>query len=279
MLPFKENLELTDFPIKFFVSRSTKNASIVALPHWHNAIEILYVAEGTANQQLGDHIFRIEKGDIVVIWGNQYHSTYSIADEYCEIVVLQISYVIFINPILSSETNTLKNLHFYNKIKSASKIGTILLDYINMITRELEHKKEGYRFLLYSATYSLIGTIIRNRTSLPISDNKKCSEKDRLLGIRIFNYIENNFNDDITLNKIASEVGLSITHFSRVFKNVSGMTFKQYLNYYKINKSISFLENGESITEAAIKSGFGDINTFIRNFKKYKGTVPSKYKR
>jgi AraC-like DNA-binding protein len=44
-----------------------------------------------------------------------------------------------------------------------------------------------------------------------------------------------------------------------------------------VNKAVSYLENGESVTEASMKSGFADINTFIRNFKKYKGLVPSKY--
>jgi len=84
---------------------------------------------------------------------------------------------------------------------------------------------------------------------LPICQEKSYSEYDRVTALRIFKYIEENYKYDISLRRIADDTGFSVTHFSRIFKKVSGMTFKQYLNYYRVNKAVSYLENGESVTE------------------------------
>lgn len=279
MLPYKEKVELSEFPVKYFVSRSSENKLIEAHPHWHSAIEILYVVSGKANQQLGENIVKIEKGDIVIIWSNQFHSTCSVIKDYCEIAVLQFNADMFIQPFLNSELSDVQNLYFYDKIKTTSEIGNYLFDVLNQIITELKQKKEGCWFKICGAIYLLIGEILRNKSLLPICQEKSYSEYDRVTALRIFKYIEENYKYDISLRRIADDTGFSVTHFSRIFKKVSGMTFKQYLNYYRVNKAVSYLENGESVTEASMKSGFADINTFIRNFKKYKGLVPSKYKR
>lgn len=280
MLPYKENIDLSEFPVKFFTASSDQYKTIAAHPHWHNAIELLYVTSGTASQQIGERIIKIEKGDIVLIWSNQFHSTYSINDGHCEISVLQINTNVFITPASDSKTSDkVREISFYDKIKSTSELGSKLLNMINQIIPELACKKEGYDFMICGIIHCFIGEIIRNQSLLPVHHVKKYSENDKITALRVFKYIEDNYNEEIPLHKIASEVNLSKTHFLRVFKNVSGMTFKQYLNYFRVNKSVLRLENGEGVTEAAMKSGFSDINTFIRNFKKYKGTTPSKYKR
>jgi AraC-like DNA-binding protein len=280
MLPVKETVDLSEYPIKYFVRTGGRNNAISAHPHWHNAVEILYVADGAARQQLGDRIVTIEQGDLAVIWRNQFHSTYSVTDGRCEIAVLQLNTDSFIHPVFNAETlDKTGNLFFFDKVKTTEGIGAVLLRYVNQMIEEHARKTEGSDFFLRAAVHLFIGEILRNAGSLPVYAEKKYSENDKAVALRVFRLIEENYNEELTLNQAAGAVGLSATHFLRVFKNVSGMTFKQYLNHYRVNKSTEYLRNGDGVTETAMKCGFSDVNTFIRNFKKHKGATPSQYKR
>ena len=61
MLPYKEKVELSEFPVKYFVSRRSENKLIEAHPHWHSAIEII-CCKRKGKQQLGENIVKKKKG-------------------------------------------------------------------------------------------------------------------------------------------------------------------------------------------------------------------------
>ena len=50
-----------------------------------------------------------------------------------------------------------------------------------------------------------------------------------------FSYIDRNYQNPISLADAAAQSSLSVTHFSRLFKQATGMTFKEYLNLYRVN--------------------------------------------
>jgi AraC-like DNA-binding protein len=69
-------------------------------------------------------------------------------------------------------------------------------------------------------------------------------------------------------------------HFTRFFKDTTGMTFWQYLNNYKVSKAVNLLINtSDSISEIAFNSGFNSIKTFNRVFKQVKGCSPSEFRK
>jgi len=92
-------------------------------------------------------------------------------------------------------------------------------------------------------------------------------------------FIEINYSEDISLLDLSEDLGVSLQYASNLHKKVKGENFNQYLNRYRIEKSVEILKNDDSvkIKDLALMVGYINTNTFINNFKKIKGTSPGKY--
>jgi AraC-like DNA-binding protein len=127
------------------------------------------------------------------------------------------------------------------------------------------------------AAAELILTLLRDTQN----DSAKSLAYDKShenLAKRIYNsivYINKNYSNDITAEETAKLVFMSYSYFSRSFKKVTGMTFKNYLNRTRISKAEQLLfESGGSISETAIACGYNSISYFISIYKRYKGKTP-----
>lgn len=88
-------------------------------------------------------------------------------------------------------------------------------------------------------------------------------------------FINDNLNEIISLDKLASNVSLSKYHFLRVFKKELGVTPHQYILNQKIENAKNYITKGHSITEAALEFGFNDQSHFNRNFKRFYDYTPA----
>ena len=103
--------------------------------------------------------------------------------------------------------------------------------------------------------------------------------KDKYIVRRACEYILSKLTQNISLEEIAGSVGLSRYHFLRVFKNTTGMPPHAYLILKRTELAKKALENGCSIAEAAIKSGFSDQSHMTRCFKAVYGLPPGRYRK
>ena len=93
-------------------------------------------------------------------------------------------------------------------------------------------------------------------------------------------YMEENFNNEFSLEDIAKHIGFSVTYFSQLFKAHMGQPFVQYRNEFRVSKAKELLiTSQESITNIAFDTGFSDSTYFIRVFKEITGMTPSEYKK
>ena len=95
---------------------------------------------------------------------------------------------------------------------------------------------------------------------------------------QIIRYIEKHYAEDVTITEIATELGVSASFLSRIFKKEIGIPIHEYLNQYRISKSLSLLKT-HSITEVGYICGFCDSSHFISMFKKHTGMTPMQYKK
>lgn len=96
---------------------------------------------------------------------------------------------------------------------------------------------------------------------------------------RALNYIHDNLGENISLEDVASYVHLSKYYFCTQFKKEMKMSFIDYLNYTRIEKSKFFLcHSDKSILDIAILLGFSSQEYFTCVFKKYEKSTPNKFR-
>ena len=91
-------------------------------------------------------------------------------------------------------------------------------------------------------------------------------------------YVSENYQNTITVNELATYNCMSVFHYCRLFKSLTGISPHKYLIQYRLSMSRKFLQEKELIFGAAIDSGFYDSSHFIHNFHNYMALSPSSYR-
>ncbi|MEO8820684.1 MAG: AraC family transcriptional regulator, partial [Ginsengibacter sp.] len=97
---------------------------------------------------------------------------------------------------------------------------------------------------------------------------------------KVIDYILQNFDQDITLPKVASAANMGLTTFCNFFKDNYRITFVEYLNTVRIGHACKLLtEKDQNVVEIAYECGYNSLANFNRQFKKYKQMTPTEYRR
>ena len=94
---------------------------------------------------------------------------------------------------------------------------------------------------------------------------------------KAISFIENNYNKKVYIKDVAEHTCLSKYHFEHIFKKETGLTFVDYLNFYRITQAKKYLME-KSILTVCFDTGFNSVSNFYKIFKRYTGTSPRGYK-
>lgn len=111
-----------------------------------------------------------------------------------------------------------------------------------------------------------------------INANKK--SKNESLKHKIIEYVEENYDKDLSLTNIAGDFQLNPKYVSRFFKDQTGVNFVKYLHNVRIEhaKRILMEEQDVKIDKVGERVGYININTFFSSFKKLVGMPPGKFR-
>jgi AraC-like DNA-binding protein len=97
---------------------------------------------------------------------------------------------------------------------------------------------------------------------------------------KLLNYLGNNFHENITLEMLSEEVGLSTFRIAHLIKEVTGKTVLQHVHQLRVQEAQRLLEQSDmNCTDIAYETGFGDQSYFIKQFRKWMGITPARYRR
>jgi len=95
----------------------------------------------------------------------------------------------------------------------------------------------------------------------------------------VIKYVENHYHEKIYISELAKQCQISIYQFSRVFKREKGITFRDYLIKYRLNKACELLQESILLVgDVGFAVGFSDHSYFTRVFKQHVGVSPSDYR-
>lgn len=107
---------------------------------------------------------------------------------------------------------------------------------------------------------------------------RKSSQNKYILKVR--DYIEEHYNEDISFEKLADKIGVSYSYLRRLYNEELNMSITDHLNTYRIEKAKSLLKNSSlPLQKIAESVGYNNVQSFKRYFKKYEGITPSEYRR
>ena len=93
-------------------------------------------------------------------------------------------------------------------------------------------------------------------------------------------FIDQFYTEPLTLDTLSKKSGMSRFHFSRIFKKVTGYSFKAYLNRKRIAAAKKLMcEQAMNVSEACFRVGYNDVSYFSRTFKAIEGVPPSMFRK
>lgn len=97
---------------------------------------------------------------------------------------------------------------------------------------------------------------------------------------KIDNYINQNYNKQISLVQVANYVGFSSFYLSKLIKETFNINYSAYLTQIRISKAKDLLEKGDlTISEIAYEVGYSEPKYFSNVFRKSEGMSPSEYRK
>ena len=131
-----------------------------------------------------------------------------------------------------------------------------------------ETERNTYERLLISELLVLISTMKYTK--------KKPDEST--LGISVANYINENIDAPLSLDRLASRFFVSKFYLCRAFKKKNGTSIHNYITKKRLSYAQALIDAGETASGAAYKVGFGDYSAFYRAYLKEYGTSPTEQK-
>ena len=172
--------------------------------------------------------------------------------------------------------NFLSKPRLYNIVSHPHIYSNVYSRLMHIIT--LYFANETYNEIdIYADLLNVLKEICEHNTKQNISDNQKHTlSYDKF--VKILSYIDDNYAEDLSLEKVANIANFSKFHFSRLFKQYTNTTFYEYLSQKRILVAQELILTNMPITDVAFQTGFNNLTTFCRCFKKYIGCSPTQYK-
>ena len=116
------------------------------------------------------------------------------------------------------------------------------------------------------------------RENTSIFPTKEQMESRLLISIR--DYIGERLGEEIRVGNICEKFGYSKTYLSKLFKEQSGLTIKEYVNIEKINKAKDMIRlDSHNFAEISFALSFDNPQYFTRVFRRVTGMTPTEFKR
>ena len=250
--------------------------------HWHPEIEITYVQKGTMCYKVNHMVYHLKEGDIVFNNSGALHSGTMENQKDCAYIP-----VTFDSRLIYGFFQSTVNSKYVDPVIQDSMLPAICIDqsepwhkpfreYLLRIIDLDEKKPDFYELDITICLQSMWRLLLEHITYEPQASRENSLEYDRIK--KILSYIEENYQNKITLNDIAGHIHLCESECTRLFKRHMNSTLFAFLQEYRIERSLEFLQDDQPVSAVADKAGFSDPNYYSKVFAKIKGCSPREYR-
>lgn len=245
--------------------------------HWHMESELILVLRGVFRLALNGEPVSIAEGESAFIPAEAVHGG-SPQDCVYECLVFDMDRFLQESALCrgSCEAVAAAEPGMTHHFSAGSGAGEL----IRAMFRAMREKQPGYELTTAGLLWQFMGLVLRERLYAPATE--EAARRSRRVGQikEALRRIRADYAKPLTLGELAAETGMVPRYFCRVFREVTGRTPIDYLNYYRVERAAELLcDSPESVTEIALSCGFDDPGYFTRTFRRYKGCTASGFRK
>ncbi|MFW6308516.1 MAG: helix-turn-helix domain-containing protein [bacterium] len=278
---------------KFVIKRTDRSKPDWNAKHFHDTYEIWYVLQGETKCFIEDKNYIVSNGDLLLIDKNILHRIMMQEQENTpERYVMEFKEDFLWDYLNNNDANFLldcfkKNIYI---LQLNLKEQFVIEDIFYKMLQEGKKQQPGFIYNLFFLTGELLLKL--NRSLERISENKQEKHGDVCFSynhndsaadeniLNLIKFINRNYTDNLDLDTISEKVHMSKYHFCRKFKDITGFTFVEYLNNYRVKEAQRILKNSDiNVTRVSGEVGYNSISQFYKMFKKITGTSPLQYRK
>lgn len=265
----------------FYIVERHKNEFTYPL-HQHRDYELNFIQNAPGVRRIvGDNIEVIGALDLVLITGENLEHVWeqgNCTSPDIREITIQFSPELLSSSLLDKNQFTRINI-MLEKAKHglAFPVEAILKVYHRLDT--LASEKDSFiQFLsCLQLLYGLSGFQGKALASSSFAHAPRDKESRRVLKVK--EYINDHYTEDVTLNQMSDMVGMSPSSFSRFFKQRTGRTLSSYLIDIRLgNAARALVDTTQNISEICYSCGFNNLSNFNRIFKSKRGMSPRDFR-
>jgi AraC-like DNA-binding protein len=241
--------------------------------HWHDSLELIYCVFGKLIVKINSKIHPITANQVVLINSGQFHSIDSNSSSHAIVLHIKLS-------AFGSYSNLIRS-YIFNTDEMDSRIET-LFKFRKLIEEARIYEIENHPLVEFKANICINKVIflLLEEFRLEGADYQSSLHSQKYIPVilKITNYINENYNKEISMESVATHFSYSPSYFSRFFKKYTKLSFSDYLRNIRLGYSYYDLVEAElSINEIAEKHGFPNPRSFTVAFKEKYGLSPKVY--
>lgn len=265
-----------DFPIElYYVDPSHPRYEMPF--HWHMEHELILVLQGVLRLSVEGEAFELAPGDCMLIADGAIHGG---TPEGCIYECLVFDLERFLAGTTTCGQRVALLTEGEARLEGKFPAGTQAAAIVSQLFQAMETERPGYELTTMGLLWQLWGELLGQRL-LGAAEPGPPRDIRRAQAVKnVLRRIRSSYGQPLTLEDLAAEAALEPKYFCRVFRQITGRTPINYLNYYRVECAAELLCTTQgSITDIALECGFGDVSYFSRMFRHYKGQTPGQYRR
>lgn len=256
--------------------------AIMPAYHWHGHMEINIPFDGDVEYLFNGTPVKVKANHIALFWASVPHRL--IDTRTCHsMAVLDIPVHQFLSwPLPQNLIN-----HITHGIVLQSQNAELISEFeVRRWEKELQLPDLNRKQLVNDEIQLMIKrigfdgwTLLHEQTQASFSLTKSSRHTQHYVSLML-DYIANHYHDALTVNSVASAVGLNANYAMGLFRNVMQLTIKQYITMMRINHAKALLsDTDKTMLDISLTAGFNSVSRFYDNFQKYAGISPLNYRK
>lgn len=270
----EKNIKKSNISVVYPIVNISKKEYELKL-HSHPVFEFFYLKSGYIFFEINGKVTKLKSGDVAFIPPLSKHKAKGIGNikfEYCSLI--------FDISVFGEKGNTCRDFFDRIRINRFIQVPSNILDEIWNSCACSNTKIPGYEFLQTTVIYNLISYIIQTKQYQTISVLYQSLKYNISAIDKAVEFIKENYKELIQLQDVLDLTNYSKSHFIKLFKDVTGYHFTEYVNKYRIERAcLELLYSKKNITEIASDFGFNNIQYFSRVFKQYMNCTPKQFQK